>query len=155
MNENAPNEVFHVQEEQSHFTDILRNFVGLTDAQSNRIVEVGGVTMVDTLLEAQERDFVTCFKNGSIRVYFPFLALSAYYIGLVNRYAYLMRNVWLGNRILHQKNVKDPHDYVQIHQQGDHAMMTEPVQGKIQVDRICLMVKIENGDLKNLKHWLI
>jgi hypothetical protein len=65
MNNNAPNEVAIVQEEQAHFINILRNVVGLTDAQSNRIVEVGGVSIVDTLLEIQENDLLTCFERNS------------------------------------------------------------------------------------------
>jgi hypothetical protein len=65
MNDNAPNKVAIVQKEQAHFIDILRNVVGLTDAQSNHIVDVGGVSVVDTLLEVQENDLLTCFERNN------------------------------------------------------------------------------------------
>jgi hypothetical protein len=52
-------------------------------------------------------------------------------------------NVLLIYRSLHQKAVKDLLNYVQMHEQRDHAMKMELVQRKIRVNRISLMVKMK------------
>jgi hypothetical protein len=37
--------------------------VGLSDAQLKQLVEVAGISMLDTLLEAQETDLLICFAS--------------------------------------------------------------------------------------------